>query len=86
MSDLKELKDVLLSAVKIIDEIDKSHDKWTIRHPGEGYDIECPSFEWAMDKWFEGFNVPYKVINGKLESTDSARKRVSEYFDNRKSI
>ena len=58
---------------------------WEIRHPGDTQRImTCKTFEDAMDAWFEGFNLPYKVTNGKRESFDSARSRVDMYYEQRR--
>ena len=54
--------------------------EWIIRHPGTGEPEKCDTFEECMDKWFEGFNVPFLYTNGVRESFEDANKRVIEYF------
>jgi hypothetical protein len=58
--------------------------QWNIRHPGTGETIICESFDEAMDKWFEGFNIPFKITNGKCEMFEDANKRVEEYYKRQK--
>lgn len=55
-------------------------DKIVVPHPGTGELITCETFEEAMKQWFEGWNVPRYVIDGKLEPFETSRKRVEEYF------
>lgn len=50
--------------------------KWIIGHPGTGEPIECESFDFAMDKWFEGFNIPFRFENGVREDFAIACARV----------
>ncbi len=57
---------------------------WMIRHPGNGSELYCETFEECMDKWFEGFNVPFKEVNGVREKIEDAMGRVSQYFGKRK--
>ena len=38
------------------------------------------SFVEAMWKWFEGYNVPIKMVGGKREPFKSAYKRVKKYY------
>jgi hypothetical protein len=54
--------------------------KWIIRHPGDNHIIECDAFEECMEKWFEGHNLPYLVINGKAENSNIAYQRVKNYL------
>lgn len=58
--------------------------EWLIRHPGGGHYISCSSFDEAMDKWFEGFNIPTKVVNDVPEPFEDSNRRVTEYFKNRR--
>jgi len=52
---------------------------WKIRHPGNNNMVmTCKSFKEAMDKWFEGFNIPYKVVDGVKESHEESYVRVQE--------
>ena len=51
-------------------------DGWWILHPGTAVWTQCESFEQAMDKWFEGFNLPRLVKDGKMESIADATLRV----------
>jgi len=36
--------------------------KWIIPHPGTLEVMEIKTFEEGMDHWFEGFNLPRKVL------------------------
>lgn len=54
--------------------------RWIIRRPGSGSLVECVSFEEAMDKWFEGFNIPHLEIDGNAEKFETAYARVEGYF------
>ena len=56
-------------------------DGWWIPHPGTLEMIPCASFEEAMLKWFEGFNLPRLVTNGVLESLSAASGRMRRYYD-----
>jgi hypothetical protein len=53
-----------------------------IPHPGTLEKIRCATFEEAMDKWFEGFNIPVLFVDGKPESFSAACKRVEKYYGN----
>jgi len=53
-----------------------------IRHPGTGEWLEHATFQEAMDKSFEGFNLPFKVTDGECESFDDANQRVKEHYEN----
>jgi len=55
-----------------------STEKWTIRHPGGMGKIDCDSFGEAM-KWYEGFNVPTRIVDGVAEDVEESIKRVEEY-------
>lgn len=56
---------------------------WAIKHPSmDGNTMFCDTFEQCMDEWFEGFNLPYKIVNGERESFEESNKRVKEYFKN----
>jgi hypothetical protein len=64
--------------------MNKTNIEWYICHPGSGEPMKVESFEIAMDKWFEGFNLPHKYTNGICESVDESYKRVKEYFESQK--
>lgn len=53
---------------------------WAIPHPGTGELQLCATFEECMKKWFEGYNIPRKVINGELENFQIAVERVRESY------
>lgn len=74
---------VLLNVNIVASDSSKQEVKWLIRRPGESYHVTCSSFEEAMDKWFEGFNIPTKVVNGVPESFEDSHKRVEGYFKSR---
>lgn len=52
---------------------------WEIPHPGTLEKIKCATFNEAMDKWFEGFNIPVLVVDGVREDFSEACGRVSRY-------
>jgi hypothetical protein len=54
--------------------------RWVIPHPGTSEWLNCDSFEEAMSKWFEGFNLPRLIIDGKLESFNDSYKRVNDFI------
>lgn len=54
--------------------------EWIIRHPGTGEKITCESFEECMEKWFEGFNLPFLYTGGERENFKTANKRVVKYI------
>lgn len=58
--------------------------KWIISHPGDGEPITCASFEEAMEKWFEGFNIPVLVVDGNTESFKVSYQRVQDYFESKR--
>lgn len=74
---------VLLNVNLIASDTSEQEVKWLIRHPGRDYRIECASFDEAMDRWFEGFNVPMKIVNGVPESFEDSYRRVKDYFKSR---
>lgn len=53
---------------------------WVIRHPGGMGHLDCETFEEAMTKWFEGFNIPIKTLDGKPEAFDVSSARVGRYL------
>lgn len=55
-------------------------DGWWIPHPGTLEWTRCDSFLDAMNRWFEGFNTPRRVVNGVMEDFHSAHERVSRYY------
>ena len=54
--------------------------QWFIPHPGTLNHVECTSFENAMQKWFEGFNVPYLMVDGQKEDFKVSIARVDAYL------
>lgn len=44
---------------------------WEIQHPGTLEKVKCATFNEAMDKWFEGFNIPVLVVDG-VQGRESA--------------
>lgn len=55
--------------------------QWNISHPGGGSEIsETCSFVEIEYKYFEGFNIPIKLINGVPEPFDVAYQRVRRYL------
>jgi len=52
---------------------------WEIPHPGTLEKITCTTFSEAMDKWFEGFNIPVLVVDGVYEDFSKACSRVDRY-------
>lgn len=54
---------------------------YVIRHPGTGEPQTCDTFEEAMDKWFEGYNLPRLVVDGKMEEFSDSYARVKAYYD-----
>lgn len=54
--------------------------KWVIRHPSQNHDIECASFEECMDKYFEGYNLPYQILHGVRDTYNVAYARVTEWM------
>lgn len=38
--------------------------EWYIKHPNKDKDIKVKSFKQAMSKYFEGYNVPVKTVDG----------------------
>ena len=55
-------------------------DGWWIPHPGTLKWTSCNCLDEAMDKWFEGFNIPRLVYGGKMEGLHAANGRVADYF------
>lgn len=53
---------------------------WEIAHPGTGERLTCPTFAEAMDKWFEGFNIPVLVVGGVREDFQESIDRVTRYY------
>ena len=53
---------------------------WEIPHPGTLEKVKCATFNEAMDKWFEGFNIPVLVVNGVCEDFSKACDRVRSYY------
>lgn len=49
---------------------------WEIPHPGTLEKIKCATFKEAMDKWFEGFNIPMLVVDGVCEDFHKSYSRV----------
>lgn len=58
---------------------------WEMPHPGTGEIITCATFEEAMQKYFEGWNVPrLRMQDGRGEDFEIAYKRVDEYLQNKR--
>lgn len=53
---------------------------WEIPHPGTLSKIKCETFEEAMTKWFEGFNIPVLVVDGVREDFSKSNDRVRKYY------
>jgi hypothetical protein len=53
---------------------------WEIPHPGTLEKIKCATFNEAMDKWFEGFNIPVLLVDGVREDFSKACERVRRYY------
>ena len=53
---------------------------WEIPHPGTLEKLKCATFNEAMDKWFEGFNIPVLVVDGVREDFSKACERVKRYY------
>jgi hypothetical protein len=53
---------------------------WEIPHPGTGQKQRCSTFDECMEKWFEGYNHPVLVVDGKREDFATAIARVSKYY------
>lgn len=53
---------------------------WEIPHPGTLEKVKCATFNEAMDKWFEGFNIPVLVVDGVREDFSKACDRVKRYY------
>jgi hypothetical protein len=53
---------------------------WEIPHPGTLEKVKCATFQEAMDKWFEGFNIPVLVVDGVREDFSKACDRVTRYY------
>jgi hypothetical protein len=56
--------------------------QFVISHSESGKPMVCDTFDEAMDEWFEGSNIPYKVVGGKLENFDIAYQRVKDWIIN----
>ena len=56
--------------------------EWKISHPGSRELMNCETFEAAMKQWFEGFNPPRLVIDGKMEDFSISSARVEQYYKN----
>ena len=51
---------------------------WIIRHPGGLGMVECESFEECL-RWYEGFNLPRKMIDGESEPFADSNERMKQY-------
>jgi len=56
--------------------------RWKIRHPGTGEIFHfVGTFKEVMTKWFEGWNVPFLITDGKTDEDFSASySRISEFL------
>lgn len=52
---------------------------WEIPHPGTLEKVRCSTFAEAMEKWFEGFNIPALVVDGVREDFSKSCDRVRHY-------
>ena len=52
-------------------------DGWWIPHPGTLEWTACVSFDEAISKYYEGFNLPRMVNGGIMESIADASRRIS---------
>ena len=57
-----------------------TQDGWWVPHPGTLAWIRTATFEEALDKWFEGFNLPRLVTGGQMEPLAKANERVCLHF------
>lgn len=65
-------------------EFDKICD-WVVRHPGSGIPVKFTgTFKEVEYKYFEGFNPPCMVVDGKQEEFSISYNRVSRYFKSKK--
>lgn len=53
---------------------------WEIPHPGTLEKVKSATFKEAMEKWFEGFNIPVLVVDGVREDFSKSCDRVRRYF------
>jgi hypothetical protein len=56
------------------------NDGWYIPHPGTGEALSVDNFEVAMDRWFEGYNLPFRVDQGEREDFSVSYARVTAYY------
>ena len=61
----------------------KTKQQWSIISLGTGMPIICDSFQECYEKYFEGFNLPYLMVDGEREKFESAYARVSLYHKTR---
>jgi hypothetical protein len=53
-----------------------------IQHPGDLRDVMIvASYQEAMKKWFEGYNLPIVVENGRIETFSESHDRVTKYYN-----
>lgn len=57
-----------------------NYEQWFIPHPGTLKRTACASFTEAIDKLFEGFNIPVLVIDGVQEPFHVSVKRVENFY------
>ena len=51
-----------------------------IPHPGTLAPIRCATLKEAMEKWFEGFNIPVLVVDGVREEFSNSCERARRYM------
>jgi len=54
--------------------------EWHIVTPNNDSVVKCDSFREAMDKYFEGYNVPLLFIDGIQEHFSLSYERVKLYY------
>jgi hypothetical protein len=73
---------IFLIALTLLLKRHKPKHQWFIQHPGDlNKIVRCTSFEQAMDKWFEGYNLPFLEIDGRREPFAVSNARVNAYYD-----
>ena len=77
---LQVIRNFVVSLFRQHERLVSVRERWLIGHPGTGEPLICNSFDEAMDKWFEGTNIPRKLIDGKPESFKTAYDRVKQYY------
>ena len=58
-------------------------EQWSIISLEDGTPIVCESFRECYEKYFEGFNLPYLMVDGEREQFEFAYARVAIYHKTR---